>query len=181
MCSVHRVSRLAVINCKFWPSHTTNVDMFDFQPLGYLWGIIRYNKWHLENTWIESCHLLITESVTFFGAIAKLHKVTISLVMSVCLCLSVLLSVSVCVSVPVCLSLSLCVCLCPSVCVSFSVYLSLSVCPSVSVCQSVCLSTRNNSASTRRIFMKFDISVFRKYVEKIQVSLKSDKNNGHFT
>jgi hypothetical protein len=30
--------------------------------------------------------------------------------------------------------------------------------------------------------MKFIIlSVFRKYVEKIQVSLKSDKNNGYFT
>jgi len=25
------------------------------------------------------------------------------------------------------------------------------------------------------------LSIFRKYVEKIQVSLKSDKNNGYFT
>jgi len=33
-----------------------------------------------------------------------------------------------------------------------------------------------------RIFMKFDIlSIFRKSVYKIQASLKSDKNNGHFT
>ena len=38
-----------------------------------------------------------------------------------------------------------------------------------------------NSAPTEWIFMKFDIWVFfRKSVEQIQVSLKSDKNNGHF-
>jgi hypothetical protein len=38
-----------------------------------------------------------------------------------------------------------------------------------------------NSAPTGRIFMKFDIlSVFRKCVRKIQVSLKSDKNIGYF-
>jgi len=30
--------------------------------------------------------------------------------------------------------------------------------------------------------MKFDVgSIFRKSVKKIQISLKSDKNNGHFT
>jgi len=63
--------------------------MFDFQPLGYLWGTTRYNKWHLENTWFESFHLLITESLTFLGAIAKLHKAIISLVMSVYFYLSV--------------------------------------------------------------------------------------------
>jgi len=44
---------------------------------------------------------------------------------------------------------------------------------------SVCPFSRNNSAFTRQIFMKFDI--FR-YLEnlhrKIQVSLKSDNNNG---
>ena len=33
-----------------------------------------------------------------------------------------------------------------------------------------------------RIFMKFRIWVFiRKFIEHIQISLKSDKNNGHFT
>jgi len=48
---------------------------------------------------------------------------------------------------------------------------------------SVRLSAWNNSAPTRRIVMKFDISVFfRKFVEKkIQVLLKSVKNVGHFT
>ena len=48
----------------------------------------------------------------------------------------------------------------------------------MSVRQSSC----NNSAPTGRIFMKFDIWVFlEKSVEKIQVALKSDKNNGYFT
>ena len=42
------------------------------------------------------------------------------------------------------------------------------------------LSARNNSAPTGRIFVKFYISVFfRKSVQKIQVSLKSDKNDGY--
>jgi hypothetical protein len=37
----------------------------------------------------------------------------------------------------------------------------------------------NNSDPTEQIFMEFDIlSIFRKSVQKIQVSLKSDKNNG---
>jgi hypothetical protein len=40
----------------------------------------------------------------------------------------------------------------------------------------------NNSTPTRQIFMEFDICVlFEKYIGKIQVSLKSDKNNGYFT
>ena len=40
----------------------------------------------------------------------------------------------------------------------------------------------NNSAPTGRIFMEFDIWVFlEKYVEEIQVPLKSDKNNQYFT
>ena len=44
---------------------------------------------------------------------------------------------------------------------------------------SVRLSTQNNSAPTEQIVMKFDTWViFRKSVSKIQVSLKSDKNNG---
>jgi len=40
---------------------------------------------------------------------------------------------------------------------------------------------KNNSAPTKRIFMKFDMSTFRKYVEKIQVSSKSNTNSGYFT
>jgi hypothetical protein len=44
------------------------------------------------------------------------------------------------------------------------------------------LSEWNNSAPNGRIFIKFDMWVFFwKSVEKIQVSLKSDKNNEHFT
>jgi hypothetical protein len=40
----------------------------------------------------------------------------------------------------------------------------------------------NYSAPTGRVFMKFDvIRVFQKSVEKIQVSLKSDKNDWYFT
>jgi hypothetical protein len=50
----------------------------------------------------------------------------------------------------------------------------------ISFIMSVCPSARNYSSPTGRIFMKFD-TYFRKYVEKIQVSLKSDKNNGYFT
>ena len=51
-----------------------------------------------------------------------------------------------------------------------------------SSCLSVCLSTRNSSPPTRHIFMKCDISeFFEKLSRKNQVSLKSDKNNGHFT
>jgi len=51
-----------------------------------------------------------------------------------------------------------------------------------SSCLSFCPPPQNNSAPTRRIFMKFDIWVFfRKSVKKIQVSLKSDNNKGHFT
>ena len=40
----------------------------------------------------------------------------------------------------------------------------------------------NITAPTGRMFMKFHIQVFffRKFTEKIQVSLKYDKNNGHF-
>jgi hypothetical protein len=48
----------------------------------------------------------------------------------------------------------------------------------MSVCLSVRLFAWNNSAPTGRIFMEFDISLFFKCVEKIQVSLKSDNNNG---
>jgi hypothetical protein len=51
----------------------------------------------------------------------------------------------------------------------------------MSVCPSVRPSARYNSAATGRIFVKFDIWVFSKIVDKIQVSLKSDKNNGYFT
>jgi hypothetical protein len=37
-----------------------------------------------------------------------------------------------------------------------------------------------NSAHTARIIMSI-LSIFVKYVKKVQVSLKSDKNNGYFT
>ena len=51
----------------------------------------------------------------------------------------------------------------------------------VSFVMSVRPSEWNNLAHTGRIFMKFDIWVFfENSVEKIQVSLKSGKNNGHF-
>jgi len=38
----------------------------------------------------------------------------------------------------------------------------------------------NNRPLTGRIFMKFDRSVFGKWVEKIQLPLKSGQNNGYF-
>ena len=38
----------------------------------------------------------------------------------------------------------------------------------------------NNSAAIGRILMEFE-SICRMYFEKVQVSLKSDKNNGYFT
>ena len=50
----------------------------------------------------------------------------------------------------------------------------------VSISLSSCLSAWNNSANTRRIFIKFDI-IFWKSIEKFQVLLKSGKNNGYFT
>jgi hypothetical protein len=52
----------------------------------------------------------------------------------------------------------------------------------LSVRPSICQSAWNNSAPTERIFMKFGIwEFFRESVEKIWVSLKSDKNNGCWT
>jgi hypothetical protein len=42
---------------------------------------------------------------------------------------------------------------------------------------SACLSVR--WASSGQILMKFGMSICRKSARKIQVSLKSDKNNGH--
>jgi len=40
----------------------------------------------------------------------------------------------------------------------------------------------NNSAPSGQIFMKFGyLSIIPKSVQKIQVSLKSDKKNGYFT
>jgi hypothetical protein len=44
-----------------------------------------------------------------------------------------------------------------------------------------CPPTRNNSAPTGRIFMKTDVLDFSKICQEIQVSLKSDKNDGCFT
>ena len=51
----------------------------------------------------------------------------------------------------------------------------------VSFVMSVRPSVWKNSATTGWILMKFHIWFFRKSVEKIQVSLKSDNNNGYFT
>ena len=51
-----------------------------------------------------------------------------------------------------------------------------------SSCLSVRVSAWYNSAPAGQIFMKFGIRIFfEKTVEKIQVSLKSDKNNRYFT
>jgi len=53
----------------------------------------------------------------------------------------------------------------------------------LSVCTPACPpSTWNKSDPTGPIFMKYDIWVFfQKSVERIQLSLKSDKNNGYFS
>ena len=52
----------------------------------------------------------------------------------------------------------------------------------MSICTSVSSSTRNNCVATGRIVIESDIRTFLvKSVEKIQVSLKSDKNNKYFT
>jgi hypothetical protein len=49
------------------------------------------------------------------------------------------------------------------------------------ICVSVFLSAWNNSAVIGQIAMKFEISLFvLKSVEKVQVSLKSEKSNGYF-
>jgi hypothetical protein len=50
----------------------------------------------------------------------------------------------------------------------------------ISSCPSVRRSAWNNSAPAGRIFIKFDMSIFRNCVQKIQGSWKSDKNNGYF-
>jgi hypothetical protein len=51
-----------------------------------------------------------------------------------------------------------------------------------SSCPFVCPSAWNNSAHTGRSLMKFDLwGFFWKSVGKIQISLKSDKNNVYFT
>jgi hypothetical protein len=47
----------------------------------------------------------------------------------------------------------------------------------LSFVMSVHPSAWNNSVPAGRIFIKFHMSIFRKSVEKIQVSLISDKNN----
>ena len=45
------------------------------------------------------------------------------------------------------------------------------------VCLSIRPSAQNNTAPTGQIFIKF--GTYWKFVKKIQVSLKSDKTNGH--
>jgi hypothetical protein len=52
----------------------------------------------------------------------------------------------------------------------------------ISFVMSIRLSARNKPAPTGMIFTKFYIlSIFRKTVQKIQISLPSDKDNGYFT
>jgi hypothetical protein len=51
----------------------------------------------------------------------------------------------------------------------------------IHVSPSTRLAALNNSALNGQIFTKFNTGSFRKYVEKIKTSLKSDKNNGYFT
>jgi hypothetical protein len=57
-------------------------------------------------------------------------------------------------------------------------YAILHICLSVSVRPSVRM---EQFSTTRRTFVKFTISVFRKSFEQIKFHLKSDKNNGHLT
>jgi len=50
------------------------------------------------------------------------------------------------------------------------------------VCRSFHVTTWNNSAPAEQVFVKFDIGgIFKKFLEKNQVLLKSDKNSGYFT
>ena len=47
---------------------------------------------------------------------------------------------------------------------------------------SACLSAWSNSAPTGKVLMKLSLlSIFRKSLWKIQISLKADENNGQFT
>ena len=56
------------------------------------------------------------------------------------------------------------------------------VCVCMPVCMPIRPSSRIKPVPPGWIFMKFDISVFlRKSVHKIQVSFRSDENNGYFT
>jgi hypothetical protein len=62
-----------------------------------------------------------------------------------------------------------------------SIYRLRHVCLSVSVCLFVFLSVRMEHVGSHRTdFHKILYRIFRKSVEKIPVSLKSDKNNGYF-
>ena len=51
----------------------------------------------------------------------------------------------------------------------------------VSSCSSIRRSAWNNSAPAGQILMKFDIWIFFKKFQKIQISLSSDKNKQYFT
>ena len=52
----------------------------------------------------------------------------------------------------------------------------MSVCPSI--CPSVCMELGSHSTDFHKILY---FRIFRKYFEKLRVSLKSDKNNRYFT
>jgi len=58
-----------------------------------------------------------------------------------------------------------------------SVVISVCLIVSLSVSLSLCPSTWNISAPTWRIFMKFYMRLFLKYLDKIQVSLKYNDNS----
>ena len=65
---------------------------------------------------------------------------------------------------------------------SFAELRKAAVCFVMHVRPSVYLSARKDSAPTERIFMKFCIWIFfRKSVEVVHVSSRSDKNNGYYT
>ena len=53
----------------------------------------------------------------------------------------------------------------------------------MSVCLSVCLSFHMEQLNSHwtDFYEILYLSIFRKFAEKIQVSLQSDKNNGYFT
>ena len=66
------------------------------------------------------------------------------------------------------------------ICVFLAVFVKLKKTTMIFV-MCVRLSAWINSTSTGRIFVKFGIWIFFENIEKIQVSLKSDKNESYFT
>jgi len=155
-----------------------------------------WNLWHRNfhiNTLIKQQHVI--RSSEFLVAFAKLRKVTIRCIMSLfrqSLCpplsLSASLSVRQSLCPPVFLSASISVrhSFCPPVSLSASLSVRQSLWPPVSLSASlsvrqslyppVSLSAWNNSASTGRFFMQFE--VFSTIFKKILVGLNSEKLTG---